>query len=763
MKKIVLFSMDRPKPVIISSLALTLLFLVQFPKIKIDTDPENMLGRSERIRVFHETVKERFGINDLIVVGVINEAGVFTADTLNRIERISNEIVKIKGVKEDDFIAPSFSDDVRAGGGTLEIGRFMEGAVETDREAGEIGAAMLDNPLYADKLASRDGKGIALYVPIEKKDQAHRISGEIEKIIKKHKGGERYYIAGLPVAEDTFGYEMFLQMGISAPLAGMVVFLMMLFFFRRLKLVFSPMIVAMISIVWTMGLLIGGGFTVHIMSSMIPIFLMPIAVCDSVHILSEYHDKYPLTSDKRKTLIAVMDELFTPMLFTSLTSAAGFASLALVPIPPVRVFGLFVAFGIMAAWILTITFVPAYVMLTKQTEKPDEPAKTAPERNNHAALKSFGGFAFDKGRIIFAVSILVFLAAVYGVSRIKINDNPVRWFKKSHKIRVADSVMNEHFGGTYMAYLVFEGDKKDAVKRPEAIAYVEALQRRLESLDVVGKTSSVADIVKRVNYVVHDENPEFDVLPRTGEEIGQYLFLFLMSGDPGDLDNFVDYDYELANIWVQLKSGDNEDMESVAAAVKDFEKETPPPAGFTTGWAGLTYLNVVWQKKMVGGMGKSLVGAYVIVFILMVVLFRSFFWGILSVVPLTLTIAVSYGFIGIIGKDYDMPVAVLSSLSLGLSIDFAIHFVQRFRAVLSETRDAGAAVERVFGSPATAILRNAAVISVGFLPLLIAPLTPYVTVGAFLAAIMLLSAASTLMILPALIRSFQKLAAREGE
>ena len=121
-----------------------------------------------------------------------------------------------------------------------------------------------------------------------------------------------------------------------------VVFALLLFFFRNLTLVWAPMIVAMVSVICTMALLVITGNTVHIMSSMIPIFIMPIAVLDSVHILSEFFDFYPRIRDLRLTMNHVMRELFIPMFFTSVTTAVGFASLALVPIPPVQVFGAFV-------------------------------------------------------------------------------------------------------------------------------------------------------------------------------------------------------------------------------------------------------------------------------------------------------------------------------------------------------------------------------------------------------------------------------------
>jgi predicted RND superfamily exporter protein len=129
--------------------------------------------------------------------------------------------------------------------------------------------------------------------------------------------------------------------------------------------------------------------------------------------------------------------------------------------------------------------------------------------------------------------------------------------------------------------------------------------------------------------------------------------------------------------------------------------------------------------------------------------------GLLSMLPLSVTIAFIYGFIGLVGKDYDMPVAVLSALTLGLSIDFAIHFLQRSRSLREKTGDWGIAVDEVFQEPARAISRNAIVISVGFLPLLFAPLVPYRTVGFFLATIMAVSWLATLLILAALVTVLQ--------
>jgi predicted RND superfamily exporter protein len=756
LRKLVHISVEHPKLVIVLTVALALAFALPFPSMKIDTDPENMLEEGQPDRVFYRMVKRDFGINDLIVLGITDEKGIFNPQTLGRVARIIDGILTIKGVIIEDVVSLTTTDNVKAEGGVLQIRRIMEEVPETSDEAEAIKRDIFENPMFADKIASQDGKGIAIYIPIQRKDESYKISKEIENIANRELGeDQRYYIAGLPVAEDTFGHEMFVQMGITAPLAMLFIFILLFLLFRRLSLIVPTMLMAMISVIWAMGALIGSGFTVHIMSSMIPVFLMPIAVLDSVHILSEFYDKYPAFKDKKRTILAVFDELFAPCLYTSLTTAAGFGAQVTARVPPVRVFGAFVAFGIIAAWILTVTFIPAYLMLLNE-EKLKKQLGTLDEGRSilSRSLLPLGSFSFHWSKFLISAGLLGLALGLWGISQIEINDNPVNWFRPSHTIRVADRVMNRLFGGTYMAYLTVEGEQDEDIKRPEVMSYIEKLQRQLEGMGLVGKTSSVADIVKRINAVLHDEEKAFEIVPRSPEEIGQYLFLFLMSGDPNDLDNYLTVDARKANIWVQMKRGENKDMERVEGVVKDFAAKNPPPEGITLRWSGLTYINKVWQGIMVVGMLKAFLSGWVVVFLLMILLFRSLPLGFISMVPLTFAIVFTYGLVGFVGKDYDMPVAVCASLALGLSIDYAIHFIQRYREKYREVRDLRETNSWIFDSPARAIARNAIVITFGFLPLVLATLTPYVTVGIFFASLMAFSALSSLLVLPALMRLF---------
>jgi len=841
----------------------------------IDTDPENMLSVKEPVRVFHRDMKTEFALYDMLVVGVVNDHGpdyVFNPATLRDVHALAEYAKTLcgesVGKKDDpragvigvDMIAPSTVDNVSQGGlGAVSFEWLMPNPPATAEAARAVRDKAMRLPFMRGTLVSEDGQALALYLPLSDKHLSYVVARKLKEKIATFASGDQYHITGLPIAEDTFGVEMFVQMALSAPLAMLIIFLLLLAFFRKLVLIISPLIVAVVSCIATMALLIATGHTVHIMSSMIPIFIMPIAVLDSIHILSEFFDRYQETKDRAKAIRQVMDTLFTPMLYTSLTTAVGFLSLALTPIPPVQVFGVFIAIGVMVAWIWTITFVPASVMLISAKSLENFGLT---EHNSEAEAHSFmtrvlralGQGTFRYAKAILAIAAVLTVVAMWGISRIVINDNPVKWFEPKHPIRVADKVLNAHFGGTYMGYLALEPaaelpapprvavsleaalsqranslaeakvagaaevfaqlrsqaealdktvpdreaffaklqtfasgqaeaaskeryDAWDAAslfvseqsqsgqvfKTPAVLTWMADLQDHLLTIrspdgrPLVGKSNSLADLVRTVYRELMEGKAEYYRIPETREGVAQTILQYESSHRPQDLAHFVRTDtWRRTSLWIQQKSGDNRDMQVIVKAVDDYMTAHPPPVALKARWFGLTYINVVWQNKMVYGMMVSFLGSFAAVWFMMIILFRSALWGFLSMLPLTVTIGLIYGMIGIVGKDYDMPVAVLSALSLGMAVDYAIHFISRAKELYPKYGSWQAASGPMFGEPARAITRNVIVIGVGFLPLLAAPLVPYQTVGLFIASILLAAGMATLFLLPALITLLER-------
>lgn len=973
------FSLKHPIISMLLILVVSGIFLVQFPKVNFDNDPENMLDKNEAVRVFHHKIKDLYGLYDFVIVGVVNEKnpnGIFNPETLGRVDTLTKQLLSLRkdadgnaevitdatetawrkidltpesgflkamnkvflrnpnhlftedngsSIINEELISPSVVDNIKqAGMGSLKMEYLMEHVPTNDEEALVIRNDAMNNPLYKGTLVAEDEKAINIYIPIKDKTFSYNVALLVSELTKDWKGDDKVYITGLPVAEDTFGVEMLVQMAISAPLAMLILFLVMYFFFRRASLIVAPLLLSVITVIWTMGLLIGRGYDVHIMSSMIPIFIMPITVCNSIHVLSEFFDSYHRHGNKDDALYAVMQELFKPMLYATLTTIAGFASLATTPIPPVQIFGLHVAFGVAAGWLLTMVFVPAYIKLFIPEKAlahlpiHDETATIQNQSVLTRFLHALGLFTYKRPKLVVWASVFIMAFSVYGVTLIRVNDNPVKWFGKKHEIRVADKVLNDHFGGTYTAYLTFEasGNSMDipaqlayirnnaekrfatilpesvkifnekldvlsrdksvsedgifetlvnvadeidskvvtpwedfadevnyidpegliydllkkkveaienvdsgikekflagikggeslsgdalldkaldvcdgyssasfkefvldiktevtapAFKNPVVLKWLEEMQYSLNKMGKVGKTSSAVDALKKAQYELQYQAPPKDAtaeqvaeiqaandanfsIPKSAAAAGQVYIQLEGMKKRNTLFHLVARDFQGANIWVQLTSGDNQDMNDVVVAVKEYIQNNPPPVNLNVGWAGLTYINVVWQDKMVKGMFFSLGSSWVVVLIMMLVLFRSVLFGLLAMIPLTVTITFIYGLIGWVGKDYDMPVAILSAMTLGLSVDFAIHFLERGREAYKKCGNWKDASVEMFDEPAKAISRNAIVIALGFMPLLLAPLIPYRTVGFFLSMIMLISWLATLLILPALVK-----------
>ena len=858
------WAINRSRVVVILMVLAVIVAGAFLSKVVMDTDPENMLMKTEPARVFHNETKKAFELSEIVVLGVVNEKdpqGVFTVETLGRIHELTEFAKTLKwknpddpsgmeGVIEVDMVAPSLMDHMsQAGPGTISFEWLMPEPPKTREEALSVRDKALSNPLLAGQMVSEDAKALCIYLPLTDKLLSYKVYTALQEKIAGLEGDEEWHITGLPVAEGAIGVEMFTQMGLGSMLSMAVIFALLFFFFRTVHMIVLPILIATVSIIVTMGAMIAAGYPVHILSSMLPIFLMSVSMVDTVHILSEFFDVYDKRKGRRENIRRVMNTLFTPMLYTSLTTAAGFCSLVFAPIPPAQVFGLFLSIGVLVSWLVTILFVPAYIMFIpdKRLESFGLQVREVEKRGLLTrGLRRIGFVSWKHPKFVLALFAGLVLLGIWGIGQIRVNDNYAKRFVESHPIHKADVALNKHFGGTYMANLILEGDvspeataeRKRAMeegmtaslndlgarfgigrrtmgeiakdigsiaagsdsehgmlaamidafdrrfqeplldeesdflqalidsayrleeelrvfKRPDVLQYVAKLQGFLESGDLIGKSSSVADVVKKVNQELTDGEPENFVIPESLQGVAECYMQYQQGHRPHDLWHMVTPDFQRTNVTVQFRTGDSRGTKACVEAVDRFFAENEPPVPLQYNWAGLHYINLVLEERIVGGFLQSFAGSFVIVFLIMSFLFRSPLWGGICMVPLTITLLMIYGMTGLIGKDYDLPVAVLSSLSLGMAVDFAIHFLSRSRSLYDEKKSWKSILPELFGEPARAISRNVLVIAVGFLPLVVAPLVPYKTTGVMLFGILTISGIVTLLLLPAILRLFE--------
>lgn len=360
------FSIQHPKIVLALSLLLTLLFLMPLPSIRTDTNPKNMLPPTSEVRVWNDSVDAVFRLyEDTIVVGVTDEGGVLNPGTLAKIRHITTAIMRLPGVASRDVTSFTTIDDVTAGPEGLRVAPLVGHIPNTPEEIAALRNVLFDNPLFLDRMISRDEKSTAIYVPLEKGANGKVVADAIREIVGGQSGTEHYHIAGDPVARDTFGAEMFKLMGIFSPIAGTIMFVAFLWMFRSAFLAGTMMLVAMMAIIWSMGSLIGLGFPVHIMSSMAPVFLMAIAT-DSIHIFNEFFFRLEECGDKTRAIRETMIAVSRPVRYTALATATGFAVLLFMQSVPVKVFGGVIAFGAIVLRLFSISLVPAILVMASE-------------------------------------------------------------------------------------------------------------------------------------------------------------------------------------------------------------------------------------------------------------------------------------------------------------------------------------------------------------------------------------------------------------
>ncbi|MBI3075707.1 MAG: MMPL family transporter [Deltaproteobacteria bacterium] len=453
LEKLVAFSIHRARTVLALAALVTLGAASQLPKIKPDTDPKNMLPITSPVRQYNDQVEGWFGLHaDVIVLGIRRDDGIFSSDTLARIHRITEDILKLPGVVARDVIGFATLDDVSVAGDTLRAVRLLAKPPGTPEEAEAFRRRVFDNPLLVNRLISPDGKTTAIYVPLERGANGKAVADAIKAIVARQGSAETFYLAGDPIARDTFGAEMFKQMGLFSPIAGMVMTVVLFLMFRHWTLVVANMAVAMLSIIWAMGLFIGLGVPIHIMASMSPVFLMAIST-DTVHIFNEFGFRFRELGGKEEAIRQTMAAVARPVFYSDLTTAAGFASLAIGPIIPVRVFGLLVAFGTLVILLMSFTVVPAIMALMREERLARFRVRDSETTAGSRWLVILGRLSLARRKTVVLAGLLLLLLAGVGIRQIRINNNMVEWFKPNSEIRQADRVLNEGLGGTATLYL----------------------------------------------------------------------------------------------------------------------------------------------------------------------------------------------------------------------------------------------------------------------------------------------------------------------
>ena len=514
-------------------------------------------------------------------------------------------------------------------------------------------------------------------------------------------------------------------------------------------------LVVAFSTIGAFGLMAVLGIPIYSVTTMMPVMLIAIGVADGIHLynhLALFRKKHP-ESSAREGVTDMLRQMWRPVVMTSVTTAVGFLSLLTSEVYPIKYFGLFTAFGVLLAMLLSLTLVPAATVLlgVKRVRSGRTPDKGRPGE----ASRRVTDVILRARRPILVATATVLALSIFGASRIWINSSFLDKFERDSDIVQTDAFVNEHFGGTTTLNVILEATDKGAFKSPEVLREVDEIQEQVEQQELVGSSFSLGDYLRRMNRVMNEDRDEFDKVPGSSELVAQYLLLYEMSGDPENLWKVVNYDYDRLNVTFQLKKDDSKAMNAAIAAV-EAHRARLADLGVEINYAGSGYKALVFTDLILEGQVKSIFLSVGIVIVLLGLMFRRVRLGFVGAVPIVLTAIIGFGVMGLLDIPLSTTTALLASITIGIGIDYAVHFIDRYRVNLARTGPGLETMVATMRHSGRAIAFNAVVVVSGFLVLLLSAFPPNRVLGALIALGMFVSFVATVTVMVHLLKGGEK-------
>ena len=738
----------------------TLGFMSQMPRLRVETDIGAALPKSLPVKRLYDEVGERFPSKDVIFV-VLEHPDVFHPDIVAQVDRLTNRLYRVPGVY--DVISPT---NVSVIEGTAE-GVQVVPALEGDPHDPEV-LKRFEERLFASdfvgNLVAQDRQGFGLLVLLKQSARPKVTGRAVLDLVDSLRTatGLEFHATGRPVLEYLLAQGLGRDMHVFFSLVIVVVGLILWLSFRSLRGVLLPFTVVLSSVVWTLGTMALLGVPLSHSTEFMPVLLISIGIADSIHILHTYYHLRREYHDRKQLVLETMRLLNLPVTMTSLTTAVAFLALGFAGFTSLKQLGATVAYGVIVAMLFSLYVLPAFLAVLKVPRRA-----FSEERMGwlHGLMQRLGVAIVRHRGATLALMGLVTLFFALGIPRVKVENNTVENFPKGHEARIAYEIVSRHFAGPEVLTVVVRGHGPGALKDPVLLQEMDRFKAYMLKQRGVGNVTSIADLVKRLHQVINGGNPAYYRVPDTLEIVdgdtldgralvAQYLALYSLSARPGELERMVTPDFDMARMDVFVKEGRMTLIDSVDHAARrfiqsDFERAREVDL------TGTPEILLTINHMVVTGQTKSILVSILLVFLLVVLAFRSWVAGLYGILPLTFAMIVNFGIMGWLGLYANIENMVTSNIAIGVGIDYMIHFLHRFRREYRQGHDLVEVTRRTFDTSGVAILLNALTVALGFATIMASMFRAVSTMGFLISLAMISTCVGALTFLPALLAVFR--------
>ena len=750
---------------LVITIIISVIFFTQMKEnSRMETNLDKYMPQNHPAFVYSDQAEEWFGINDGIIVAIENKNGIFNTATLDTLKQLTKRLRKMDEIEKADVTSLYTADNIIGTEDGMDVKAFYKRVPKSEEKLNKLKSNVENNEMTFGRLVSVDETVTVIIAEIRDDVFTQEFYEEILSLTASYETEDiKVHVAGRPIVEGTMALLGPADMKKMVPIVLLVITLVLFFMLRSVKSTLLTMAVVFFSVLWAFGLMAVVNIPIYAVSTMIPVMLIAIGVADGIHLYSHlqlFLRKNPDAS-KKEASIDMIKNMWKPVVMTSITTAVGFISLLTSQVYPIKYFGIFTAFGVLAAMLFSLTLIPVGIMIfgLPKVRKP----KTNKTNEKPGFAYKFASAVIKRKSISIIATAVIIILSIIGMQKIWINSSFLDKFEKESEIVLTDKFINKHFGGTTTLNLVLDAgeENKDVFKEPEVLKLVDKLQKRVVTdLGVVGNSFSLTDYVNRMNKVMNADNEEFNTIPDSKDMVAQYLLLYEMSGDPENLNKVVDYDYSKLNVNFQLKSDNSKAINSALAVINSFEDDFKEK-NITINYAGSGYKGLVFTDLILEGQITSMILSLIIVIILLGFMFKNFRLGLIGALPIAVTALISFGTMGFLDIPLSTTTALLSSIAIGIGIDYAVHFIEQYRTNAKKTSEKELIAKKTMAHSGRAISFNAIVVIAGFLVLLFSVFPPNRELGALVSLNMFTSFLGTLTIMLVLLNRTKVLSKKE--
>ena len=771
-----LHAYKRPKTSIVVICIITIFFAWYLPKLVINNDVIVFLPKNNPHRVALDALKREFtGSDGIIVAATVKEGFIYSQKNVAALKAITDSLSIIDSI--DDVTSLTTTDYVQGVEGGLETVPIAGYIPQNSNEELLIRERLENWNIYENTLYTGDYKTSLILLRLKnnsiKRDEM--VYRRALAIIAPYKDVFDFRIAGSPAVFILAGENMTSDLTRLIPFVILVVLATLWFSFRRPGGIILPLLTVVISIIWALGLMSLLGVEVTLIATVIPVLLVAIGSAYGIHILSHYFDAYAEApggiSEKahEQLLDGTINDVGKPVMLAALTTMAGFGSLATSKITPVHDFGVFTCVGVFSAFIVSIVLIPSILHFIHGKRS------TKPEKNAVNPLIDPIVHAFENTsrhpKIVLTAALLVIVVSFFGVTKVHIGNAIVNFFKNTSTLWQANNWLQNNTNGTTTLSIVIHGEAAGDAAQPGILKIVDDFGTQITATHRnVTKVGSLVDVIKRINVVMHveeiaaDPSISYDEIPTVPEKYGmtdadelhslisQYLMLFT-----GDIKQFADDGIEPKNMRVIMQINTN-DIDSLKAIKKSAEQwlNAHMVEPFTWEISGTADAEIEVNRLIVNSQIYSILTSIVIVFIIMAFAYGSPWAGLYSALCIALPLLINFSVMGFLHIPLDVATAMVSSISIGIGIDYIIHYMSAYRRELRSNQNMWNGVSiRTVRSCGKAIIYNAVSVAFGFSVIFLSNFKPLTYLGSLIFLSMLTSSLVSLTILPVLFDTFK--------